>query len=45
MEKYYNVSVFSGVPVTKSDNNYALSLRLAAAYEATVEDVIKRYSK
>lgn len=31
MEKYYNVSVFSGVPVTKSDNNYAMSLRLAAA--------------
>ena len=31
MEKYYHVSVFSGVPVAKSDSNYALSLRLAAA--------------
>lgn len=31
MEKYYNVSVFSGVPVTQSGCNYAMSLRLAAA--------------
>lgn len=31
LEKYYSVSVFSGVPVAGSDNSYAMSLRLAAA--------------
>jgi len=31
LEKYYNVSVFSGVPVSQGINNYAMSLRLAAA--------------
>lgn len=31
LEKYYNVSVFSGVPVSQGTNNYAMSLRLAAA--------------
>ncbi len=31
LEKYYNVSVFSGVPPSQNANDYALSLRLAAA--------------
>ena len=31
LEKFYNVSVFSGVPVSQGNNNYAMSLRLAAA--------------
>lgn len=29
--KYYNVSVFSGVPVVQNGNNYAMSIRLVAA--------------
>lgn len=31
IEKYYIVSVFSGVPVSQGINNYAMSIRLAAA--------------
>jgi hypothetical protein len=31
VEKYYNVSVFSGVPLSQGANDYAMSLRLAAA--------------
>ena len=31
LEKYYNVSVFSGVPLPQGGNDYAMSLRLAAA--------------
>ncbi len=31
LEKYYNVSVFSGIPVSQAGNEYAMSLRLAAA--------------
>lgn len=31
LEKYYNVSVFSGVPQAQNANEYAMSLRLAAA--------------
>ncbi|MFZ0931819.1 MAG: hypothetical protein WAN11_24690 [Syntrophobacteraceae bacterium] len=31
LEKYYNVSVFSGVPLSHGVNDYAMSLRLAAA--------------
>lgn len=31
LEKYYNVSVFSGVPLSQGGNDYAMSLRLAAA--------------
>lgn len=31
LEKYYNVSVFSGVPVSQGTNNYSMSLRMAAA--------------
>lgn len=31
LEKYYNISVFSGVPVSREVNSYAMSLRLAAA--------------
>ncbi len=31
LEKYYNVSVFSGVPLSRDANDYAMSLRLAAA--------------
>ena len=31
LEKYYNVLVFSGVPLSKEGKDYAMSLRLAAA--------------
>lgn len=31
LEKYYNVSVFSGVPLSQDSNNYSMPLRLAAA--------------
>jgi len=31
MEKYYNVSVFSGVPLSQGTYDYAMSLRLSAA--------------
>ncbi|MBI4595823.1 MAG: aminopeptidase, partial [Candidatus Tectomicrobia bacterium] len=31
LEKYYNVSVFSGVPLAQGGNDYAMTLRLAAA--------------
>ncbi|MGV8074896.1 MAG: hypothetical protein AB2L11_10125, partial [Syntrophobacteraceae bacterium] len=31
LEKYYNVSVFSGIPMDHGANDYAMSLRLAAA--------------
>ena len=31
VEKYYNVSVFAGIPVSPSGKDYAMALRLAAA--------------
>lgn len=31
LEKYYNVSVFSGVPLAQGNNDYAMTLRLPAA--------------
>jgi len=31
LEKYYNVSVFSGIPASQAGQDYAMSLRLAAA--------------
>ena len=31
LEKYYNVSVFSGVPASQGSTNYSMPLRLAAA--------------
>ena len=31
LEKYYNVSVFSGIPLSRAGKDYAMSLRLAAA--------------
>ncbi len=39
LEKYYNVSVFSGVPLSAVKNDYAMALRLSAArggYETVV---------